>query len=93
MDPLLGKFCNNGAPRPAMLTSSNVALVQFVTDFNIISSGFNLTYQQRDGEFCKDNECYLLCLLVLIGLMACLRLNSNGTDGMFLLLLFFVTIE
>ena len=48
-DPLIGKFCD-GVPHPAMLAASNVVLVQFATDFSVTPRGFNLTYEQRDGE-------------------------------------------
>ena len=75
-DPLIGKFCSNGAPHPAMLSSSNVVLVQFVTDFNVNPRGFNLTYQQRDGGFCEENECCQLHLLASsVSFVSCVSLQ------------------
>ena len=51
-DPLLGKFCNSGRPGPPLRTSSNVLYVRFFTDASIVLSGFNLTFQERDGKSC-----------------------------------------
>lgn len=48
---LLGRYCGNSIPG-SIETSSNVALVRFVTDGSVTASGFRLQFKSsREGEF------------------------------------------
>ncbi|XP_070174131.1 cubilin-like [Littorina saxatilis] len=46
--PLIGKYCNNGAPHPPIMTSSNVAFLQFHTDGSVVQTGYNISYSERN---------------------------------------------
>lgn len=54
-DPLIGKYCGNQIPAP-ITSTSNVLYVRFVADYTVHGAGFNISYQQEDGE----NFCILL---------------------------------
>ncbi|KAL8607576.1 hypothetical protein ACOMHN_003495 [Nucella lapillus] len=56
-DPLLGKYCGDDTPPPAVTTSTNAAYVVFHTDGSIVRPGFNMTYTQRDCSCRHHQQC------------------------------------
>ena len=45
----LGKFCSNTKP-PSLQSSSNMVMIQMVTDYSVTKRGFVLDYEGRDGK-------------------------------------------